>query len=178
MSIVATEYGRALFLLAEENGSTERVKDDLSALCRIFSANPKYQKLLDTPALSKNEKLSLIDGALVGIDGNLVNLIKILCERHSVYQFDKVCDAFSKEYDESRGIERVEAVTAIAMTPDQITAIKNKLSTLTGKTIVLKNTVEPSILGGVKLRYSGIQLDGSVKTRLDRFEKALKSVVL
>ena len=60
----------------------------------------------------------------------------------------------------------------------QIKAMTAKLISLTGKKIVLKNTVDPGILGGVKLRYSGIQLDGSVKTRLDGFEKSLKSVVL
>ena len=44
--------------------------------------------------------------------------------------------------------------------------------------IIVKNTVSPEILGGVKLRYSGIQLDGSVKTRLDKFEASLKNTVI
>ena len=30
----------------------------------------------------------------------------------------------------------------------------------------------------MKLRYSGVQLDGSVKTRLDKFEDALKNTVI
>ena len=49
---------------------------------------------------------------------------------------------------------------------------------LRSKTIILTNTVDPSILGGVKLRYLGVQLDGSVKTRLDKFEDALKNTVI
>ena len=53
-----------------------------------------------------------------------------------------------------------------------------KLSAMTGKKIILKNTISPEILGGVKLRYSGIQLDGSVKTRLDKFEASLKNTVI
>jgi F-type H+-transporting ATPase subunit delta len=56
--------------------------------------------------------------------------------------------------------------------------MKEKLAKMTGKTIIIKNTVDKSILGGVKLRYSGIQLDGSVKTRLDTFEKSLKNTVI
>lgn len=174
----AIEYGRALFLLSEEDGTTETMREDISALSEILIKNPKYTKLLDTPAVPKQEKLLLIDGALGVLNGNLVNLVKMLCERHSVYLFPSVASAFAAEYDEARGIERVEAVTAIAMTAEQISAIKAKLTALTGKTIVLKNTIDPGILGGVKLRYSGIQLDGSVKTRLDRFERSLKSVVL
>ena len=64
------------------------------------------------------------------------------------------------------------------MTGKQVEAMKSKLGSITGKTIILKNTIDPSIIGGVKLRYSGIQLDSSIKTRLERFEHALKSVVL
>jgi len=53
-----------------------------------------------------------------------------------------------------------------------------KLASTTGKKIIIKNTVTPEILGGVKLRYSGKQLDGSVKTRLDKFEQSLKNTVI
>ena len=49
---------------------------------------------------------------------------------------------------------------------------------MTGKKIILTNTVKPEILGGVMLRYSGIQLDGSVKSRLDAFSRSLKNLNL
>ena len=86
--------------------------------------------------------------------------------------------AFCEDYDRTRGIERVEAVTAIAMSEEQLAAMKAKLEKITGKTIVIKSTVDPSILGGVKLRYMGVQLDGSVKTKLDSFSEALSNTVI
>ena len=53
-----------------------------------------------------------------------------------------------------------------------------KLTKTLSKTVVLNNIVDASILGGVKLRYGGVQLDGSVKTRLDKFEDALQRTVI
>lgn len=176
--IDAKEYGRALFMLAEESGKTERILSDVNVAKEAFSQNPEYEKLLDTPALPKEEKLALIDKAFEPLDEFTVNLIKLLCERHSVHLFCAAADAFCVEYDSSRGIERVEAVTAISMTEAQISAIKAKLEAMTGKTVIIRSTVDRSILGGVKLRYMGIQLDGSVKTRLDGFEKALSNIVI
>ena len=176
--IDAKEYGRALFMLAEESGKTEKILSDVNTAREAFSQSPEYEKLLDTPALPKEEKLALIDKAFESLDEFTVNLIKILCERHSVHLFSKTADAFCAEYDASRGIERVEAITAISMTKAQISAMKAKLKAMTGKTIIIRNTVDSSILGGVKLRYMGIQLDGSVKTRLDGFEKALSNIVI
>lgn len=172
------EYGKALFLLTEESGTTEKVLADIRTANEIFSKNPEYVKLLDTPAITKAEKLGLIDEAFFSLDECVKNLIKILCEKHSVFSFGEVNKSYAALYNESRGIEYVEAVTAVAMTEAQLDRMAKKLAKMTGKHIIIKNTVEPGILGGVKLRYSGIQLDGSVKTRLDKFEESLKNTVI
>ena len=174
----AREYGRALFLITEEDSASDKVLAEVKTAECVFKANPDYVKLLDTPALTRDEKLSLIDGAFGTLSEILVNLIKILCERHSVHTFFGVARAYAVLYNEARGIEEVEAVSAVAMTDSQISRLSEKLSSMTGKKITLKNTVDPSILGGVKLRYSGIQLDGSVKTRLDKFSESLKNTVI
>ena len=174
----AKEYGRALFLLSEEDGTTAAVAEELDAVRKILREHPRYEKLLDTPALSKEEKLLLIDRAFSSLNENLVNLLKILCEKHSVYQFSRIAGAYADLYDEARGIERAEVLTAVAMTPKQIEALTEKLSLSTGKTVIVRNTVDPSLIGGAVLRMSGKQLDGSIKTRLSSLEKSLKEIVL
>ena len=172
------EYGKALFMLSEENGSTERVLEDIQAVCEILTQNPDYVKLLDTPAVIKAEKLALIDQAFAEIDEHVRNLLKILCERRMSATFSDVKKTFCACYDRSRGIEHVEAVTAVAMSEKQLAAMREKLAALTGKTIVITNKISPEILGGVKLRYEGKQLDDSVKTRLEKFEAGLKNTVI
>ena len=173
-----SEYGRALFLLAKEEGAFEEYLADMDVVIGAFSENAKYVSLLDTPAIPKKEKLSLIDEAFCSVNKNIVNLIKILCERHSVYSIFDVANTFRILYNEKMGIEEVTAVTAVAMTEIQTSKLKEKLEKITGKSIIIKNVVDSSILGGVKLRYSGKQIDGSIKSRLDEFEKKIKSTVI
>ena len=50
------EYGRALFLIAEEEGRTSEIKDDLIAVYTVLKENPDYIKTLDTPAIPKSER--------------------------------------------------------------------------------------------------------------------------
>jgi F-type H+-transporting ATPase subunit delta len=176
--IDAKEYGKALFLLTEETRTTKTVAEELLGVKKLLCENPRYIKLLDTPALAKEEKLALVDRAFASLDGNLLNFVKILCEKHAVYQLPRVADVYAALYDEARGIERVEAVTAVAMTEKQLSALTNKLAALTGKSIVIRNTIDPTILGGVVLRYAGTQLDGSLRARLESFEKSLKDLVI
>ncbi|MBQ8372588.1 MAG: ATP synthase F1 subunit delta [Clostridia bacterium] len=174
----AYEYGRALFMLGEEEGISDGIKSDAQTVRAVLKENPEYIKLLDTPALTKEERLAAIDGSLGTLDENLVNLIKILSGKHMAHLVPRVLDVFDALYDERCGIERVEAISAVAMSDGQIDRLARRLAEKTGKTIIVRNTVDPSILGGIKVRYMGIQLDGSVKTRLDGFERALHDVII
>lgn len=176
--IDAKEYGRALFLITEEENLSDKVLADVKTAEKSLRLNPEYVKLLDSPAIPKEERVALADKAFGSLNVNLLNLIKILIEKRDARYFNKVANEYYSLYDESRGILRVEAVTAIPLTDSQRDAMTKKLSSSLNKTVVLTNTVDKTTLGGVKIRYSGVQLDGSVKTRLDKFESALKNSVI
>lgn len=175
---VRSEYGRALFLLAKEIGAIDEIKADLTACIQVFDMNPEYAKILDTPAISKEEKLSLADKAFSTLNEYVGNLVKMLSEKHSVSTLPDVYKTYLALYNEEMGIEEVEAVTAVPMTDSQLEAMRAKLEGITGKKIIIKNTVDKTILGGVKIRYEGRQVDGSLKTRLDGFSESLKNIVI
>ena len=69
-------------------------------------------------------------------------------------------------------------ISAVPLTEDQLTRLTAKLEGITGKQIIINNIHDPSLLGGMKLRYMGVQLDGSVKTKLDSFEKSISERVI
>ena len=174
----ARAYGEALFLLTEELGATEEVREDVSAVLRLVEDNPQYVSLINSPALSREERLGLIDEAFGSLNRNLVNLIKILAEKRLAHILGGTLGVFLEYYDNSRGIERVEAISAVPMTAAQIDKLKARLEAITGKQIIVRNTHDPELLGGMKLRYLGIQLDGTVKSRLESFEKRLSELVI
>lgn len=172
------EYGKALFLLAEERGTGDSVLSDLETAERAFSALPSYEKLLDSPAVSGEEKSRLIDEAFAPLDKDVVSFLNILAERHAIYDFPKCVTAYRALYDEARGNLRVVAVSAVPMNKEQIAALSQKLAKKTGKTVFLENEVDPSILGGLRLRYAGIQIDASLRTKLDALEKQIAGMIL
>jgi F-type H+-transporting ATPase subunit delta len=172
------EYGRALFLAAEEAGRIEEIALDIKAAGAAVEENPDYVKLLDTPAVSKAEKHALIDGAFSSLDEYCVNFLKLLSDKCIFFSLGEAVKAFCLLYDEHHNIERVEAVTARPMTAEQLAAMKEKIDKMTLKCAVITNTVDPSVLGGVAIRYSGVQLDGTVKRRLDDLAKSLEKTVI
>ncbi len=176
--IAKREYAKALFMLAEENSACDRVLLDLRIAVNAVLENKNYLELLDTPALSKDEKISLISDAFSSLDESVSSLIKILCEKRMSRILPEILKEYELLYDEKFGILKVEAVSARPMSEEQLTALKEKLEKERQKTVIITNKVDTEMLGGLKLRFSGIQLDGSLKTRLDKIEASLKSAIV
>jgi F-type H+-transporting ATPase subunit delta len=171
-------YADALFSLTEELGSTEAVLLDVKTVKAVLGGSKEYLTLLDSPALSREERLGLIDRSFGTLDRNLVNMAKLLSEKRMCHALPKVLESYIRAYEISRGIEHVEVISAVPLSEPQSKRLKAKLEAITKKQIIISNTHDPSLLGGMKLRYMGVQLDGTVKSKLDRFGRSLSELVI
>ncbi len=179
MKNLEQQFARAMFELSLEEGEREIVRDELHLIEDVLKENPTYKILLDTPAVTREEKLALVESAFSSLSSeNVKNLLKLLTERRECHLFSSIVRAFDALYDEALGILRVEAITAFAMTEDQKLALAAKLTKKTKKRIVLTNTTNPEVLGGVLLRYGEVQLDGTLKSRLDTLSESIASVIV
>ena len=104
--------------------------------------------------------------------------MKILTEKGYIRHFSGCCRAFRQQYNQDRGILPVRAVSAVALSEGQKERLQQTLAQRTGKTVQLQCSVDPTVLGGVRLDYDGKRMDGTVQTRLDTVSKLLKNTVL
>ncbi len=171
-------YAEALFLIAEEDGVLEAVKSELLTVKTVLLHNPEYSKILDTPSLPKDTRLGLVTEAFSSLSENTENLIKILTENRQMHGFDRLYSDFLSLYNKKMGIIPVEVISAVALSESQKERLKAKLSGKLSAKVELTNTVDRAILGGLILRYDSVQLDGSLKLRLDSLAESLKSAVV
>lgn len=173
MTALEKEYGDALYSLAAEENCPDEVLEGLSLAVKAFQENPGYLSLVQNPALPKEERLELLDKAFEGVHPYVRNLLKLLCERSALTLAPGALEQFKSLLYQERGILPVEAVSAVPLTEEQQKALRDKLAARTGKTILLENKLDPSVLGGIKLRYEGKELDGTAAGRLSALRRAL-----
>jgi len=76
--------------------------------------------------------------------------------------------------DESRNIVMAEMVAAREVPEDEVKSLADKLSASSGKTVKLQVKVDPSLLGGIKLRLGDRIIDGTVAKKLEMMKSQLK----
>ena len=104
----------------------------------------------------------------------VLNLAKLLVTKGRSLDARAVADAFGHMADESEGIGHAEVTTAVELTPAQLVAIEQQLSTSTGQSIRAVGFVDPRILGGLVVRIGDRLVDGSVRTRLRQLRRELE----
>ena len=179
MTEVGNVYGESLYELAKEEGLTKLIGDQLAVLQQAFRQEPDFIRLLSSPNLTKTERCQILDDSFRGkVHAYLLNFLKILTEKGYMRHFSDCCDAYTEHYDQDNGILRVDAVSAVKLTDVQKDKLTQKLSRITGKEIVLRNRIDPAVLGGLRLDYDGQRLDDTVSHRLDAIRTVLNKTVL
>ncbi len=176
--IACEEYGYALYMLASEAGIADGVHQTLMDIDSLFSRAPEYQKLLDTPAVPTEEKLGLIDRTFGECEQIVINFLKILCEKHSVYYLHACVNSYHKFYNEAHGITEAVCVTAVPLTEEQRAALQQNLCRDAGKVVVITEQVDSSLIGGMIVHVDGKQFDGSIRTRIDDFRHSFEEIIV
>ena len=179
MTQIGSVYGEALYELACSEGLDKAILDELKVLDESFRQEPGFVKLLCSHSVSKQERCQVLDDSFRGkINQYLLNFLKILTEKSYMQHFSHCCDAYAQRYQDNHNILSVNAVTAVALNDRQTEALTQKLTRITGKTILLHNRVDPSCLGGVRLDYDGRRLDDTISHRMASVRELLNNTVL
>lgn len=176
---IGSVYGCALYELAVSEELSELILQQLQVLHESFSQEPAFLKLLSVRNLSKAEQCTIISDSFDGkLHPYVVNFLKILTEKGYIRRFDDCFAAYRVCYNEDNNILPVTAVTAVKLSDDQAARLTEKLTSITGKSVLLTNRLDPHCLGGVRLELEGRCIDDTVAHRLESVQHLLKNTVL
>ena len=179
MTELARTYGGALYELAREERLSEELLSQLDMCVRLLGDYPEYGRLLSTPSVPKEERRELIKSAFGGrVHEYVESFLKLLVDRDAVGELPGCARAYRERYNEDNGILEVTATAAVELPAATRERLLARLREVFGKKIVLTVTVDPSVLGGMRLECQGKRYDGTVKDRLARIERGLRETVL
>jgi F-type H+-transporting ATPase subunit delta len=170
-------YATALFRLSLDQGSAERVHQDLCFLVKLLDDAPAFERYLTSPALPAQRKKEALARELAPHIAEIsLSFLQFLIDKRRSGVLRAVLERYSELLDEQQGLIRAKVTTAVPLGVDQREALIAKLRVLTGGRIELEEQVDASILGGAILTYDDRMIDGSVRSQLALMRERMKKV--
>ena len=179
MTQIARLYGGSMYELAAQEQLTDTVLEQMQVIRQLFRENPDYVRLLSEPSIPKEERADLLETAFGNeAERYLVNFLKLLCDRGILGDYAGCCEEYTRRYNADHNIATAVVTSAVALSDEQMTALKDKLEKISGKTVSLTQKKDPTVLAGLRVELEGKQLDGTVKSRLDGLSRKLNELII
>jgi F-type H+-transporting ATPase subunit delta len=175
-SHVAAGYARALYDLAVLSDAVDATDEGLAACAAAVRGSADLRSALtDTsvPAEKKRDVLRDIFGA--GVTPEVLAIVTVLAERGLTGLLTDVARIHREIAESERDVVVAEVTTAVPLDDALRASVTGKLTASLGRPVVLRETVDASILGGIRIQVAGRVLDGSVSTQLEGVRQALTS---
>jgi len=164
----ARRYAQAVFDMGKQAGTLDQWRADLSMLKQLFGSDEVHTALED-PKRGEADKRGLIEKMLARrpVSPLARNFVLLLAERNRVHLINRIVEHFDRMYNKEMGIVIAEVTTAVPLDAAHQSEVARHLVTLTGsKSVELRMTVDPKILGGIIARIGDELIDASVASRL------------
>jgi ATP synthase F1 delta subunit len=171
MEEIAQVYSRALFEVASEQNTLDRVHDELGAFADAMSENRELMTFFFSPYFSVPEKKEGLERAVTGASPEFANFLQALIERHRMPAIFRIRTEFNALWDEARRLLPVQITSAIALGKDEVKSLGERIGKQVDREVEVSADVDPDILGGVVLRVGNVILDASIRNRLEQLRK-------
>jgi len=173
-SEVIRAYARALFDLASASDAVDAADRSMKAVTETVQGSVELREVLLDDSVPGGKKREIIADLFSGADSpEAVAIAALVIERGAVRQLAEVYAAFSEIAEAERGIVVAEVVTVVPITDSIRELLKDKLSAALGKPVALREQIDDSILGGIRINVAGRVLDGTLLSQLDEMRTVL-----
>ena len=154
MSVVGDRYAESLFDLAKEENKVTQYLDDIKLVGEVLDSDPQIVQFFNHVQY-------------------VLNFLKLLVQSRRIRYIDDIVKSYINLSNQYLGIEEGMIYTPYELTDQQIQDIEKAISQKENKKVTLKVSIDPSLLGGIKVQIANRIYDGTIKNKVEMLKKEL-----
>jgi F-type H+-transporting ATPase subunit delta len=174
---IARRYATAFFALAQEQGQIGQISTDLKLIHKLlaekgdfadFAANTTLrsaEQVKAVIAVAKHLKLSALTEKFLGV----------IAQKRRLPALGDIVAAAQALVSDFKGEVIAHVTAAQALDQAQLDEIAGNLKKVLGKDVQVQLHVDADIVGGLIVRVGSRLIDSSVRAKLDRLHRTLKT---
>lgn len=172
-------YAESLLDVSEEMGNTEAVKKELIDLKELFDNNTDLYDFYVTPKINKEHKKEVLKGIFADkLSPITLNLLCVLLDKRRAMEFSGVVRQYERLVSEKNNEVAGVVYLAKPCSDAVLARIEKKLSEVTGKNLKLKVSIDPALVGGIKVKIGDKVVDATVASQLREMKGTIDNIIL
>ena len=176
---MAGRYASALFALARDSRSIDRVAEDLSGFLKMVNESDDLRRLVRSPAFSAEDQVRALGAVLerAGVADLTARFLKLVASKRRLFAVENMIRDFNALNDNDKGVTRARVTVAEPLSDQQWSELQDSLSTLSGaKSVAMDVFIDPDLLGGMVVKLGSRMIDSSLRTKLNSLRTRMKEV--
>ncbi len=170
---VARPYAEAVFKLAREKNALEKWSQMLAFL-EVVVQEQQVQSIIGNP----NFSVAKIESLLLGICGEKIdgmgrNLVQVLTRNDRLLLLPAIRMLFEQRKAEQEGVLEAKISSAFPMSDELVQQLVGGVEGKYKRRVVAQVSVDPELIGGVKITAGDEVLDATVRGKLETMRAAL-----
>jgi len=173
----ALRYASALVDTAIQAKALEAIEKDLGELEAMIAASSDLQTLIRSPLFNRDEQRTAVTAIAEKAGFNILtrNFLALLADNRRLNIVSAVICAVKEDMQRRRGEVSANVQSAYKLSAAQEKALREALSKATGRSVALNVEINTDLIGGMIVTVGSRMIDDSVKRKLERLERAMKS---
>lgn len=168
-----SRYAQAVFQIM-----VEKWQASLQEVTAAIARDESLAGLLADAGKDGADKVSALEAALpAGLPVEVSNFVKLLAQEGDFSLLPQISAALSQTASGRGGPTKADIVSAVELSADEQSEMRRKLAQEYGDGLVYTFSVDPSLMGGLRVRVGDKLIDTSVASRLASLRESLASVV-
>ncbi len=173
---VAMTYAEALYGAARDLGHISEVSEEIVQIDRIVRNNTDLTEFMINPAVPLVHKKEVIKNVFDGkVLPETMNFLCILLDKNRYYDFHAIVREYQKIEENEMGVADGVIYSVVPLTEEQLNSFNQQASGLLHKKVKLRNKIDRSLIGGVKLFVDGKLIDASMSSRLEKLADRIRN---
>lgn len=169
---LANRYAKALFDFAKEKEEIESVNQDLVSIRKALKENSELRVILNSPVIAPSKKHTIFSNVFENaISKTTFIFLDVIIRKKREPALDSICEEYVNLYNEFHNIKVVTLTTAQALSEELVEEIRKMIAEQTQHSIIIKQVVQPEIIGGIMVKMDDFYFDASVISKINKLKQ-------
>ncbi|AQR66167.1 F0F1 ATP synthase subunit delta [Aquaspirillum sp. LM1] len=172
---VARPYAEAVFRLAKDEKRLLPWGDALTILAAMMENSDAVTYVTHPKRTAQEAEKLIVDVLGDRADSEVKNFIAVLLENHRLTLLPEIARQFELLKSREESVVEATVESAFPLNDAQAAELATTLKAQFGKDIRLSTSVDPNLIGGVRIKVGDEVIDASVRGKLQAMAVSLKS---